>query len=101
MTRLGPVHLRVTDMPAALNVWRDALGLALLGEDATMAELGAGGRTLIVLHAGAEAPLPQKSRDLFHVAIHVTSRRDLAHTAALIVAAGRRGEVEEGKCRSR
>ena len=77
VTRLGPVHLRVTDVPAALNVWRDVLGLALLGEDAVMAGLGAGGRTLIVLHAGAETPLPQKARGLFHVAIHVTSRRDL------------------------
>ncbi|MBZ9763142.1 VOC family protein [Mesorhizobium sp. CA8] len=95
VTRLGPVHLRVTDVPAALNVWRDALGLALLGEDANMAELGAGGRTLIVLHAGAEAPLPQKSRDLFHVAIHTTSRRDLAHTAARLKASGLRYSAQD------
>ncbi|TPO11987.1 VOC family protein [Mesorhizobium sp. B1-1-5] len=95
VTRLGPVHLKVTDVPAALNVWRDALGLALLGEDATMAELGAGGRTLIVLHAGAEAPLPQKSRDLFHVAIHITSRRDLAHTAARLKASGLRFSAQD------
>ena len=88
VTRLGPVHLRVTDVPAALNVWHNTVGLALLGQNAVMAELGAGGRTLIVLHAGAEAPLPQKSRDLFHVAIHVTSRRDLAHTAARLKASG-------------
>ncbi|MBZ9841130.1 VOC family protein [Mesorhizobium sp. CA5] len=95
VTRLGPVHLKVTDVPAALNVWRDALGLALLGEDATMAELGAGGRTLIVLHAGAEAPLPQKSRDLFHVAVHITSRRDLAHTAARLKASGLRFSAQD------
>ncbi|TPI47534.1 catechol 1,2-dioxygenase [Mesorhizobium sp. B2-9-1] len=95
VTRLGPVHLKVTDVPAALNVWRDALGLALLGEDATMAELGAGGRTLIVLHAGAEAPLPQKSCDLFHVAIHITSRRDLAHTAARLKAFGLRFSAQD------
>ncbi|PBB18203.1 VOC family protein [Mesorhizobium sp. WSM4313] len=95
VTRLGPVHLKVTDVPAALNVWRDALGLALLGEDATMAKLGAGGRTLIVLHAGAEAPLPQKARDLFHVAIHITSRRDLAHTAARLKASGLRFSAQD------
>ncbi|TPI75052.1 VOC family protein [Mesorhizobium sp. B2-8-9] len=95
VTRLGPVHLKVTDVPAALNVWRDALGLALLGEDATMAELGAGGRTLIVLHAGAEAPLPQKARDLFHVALHITSRRDLAHTAARLKASGLRFSAQD------
>ncbi|MBZ9770101.1 VOC family protein [Mesorhizobium sp. CA6] len=95
VTRLGPVHLKVTDVPAALNVWRDALGLALLGEDTTMAELGAGGRTLIVLHAGAEAPLPQKARDLFHVAIHITSRRDLAHMAARLKASGLRFSAQD------
>ncbi|CDX27744.1 Glyoxalase/bleomycin resistance protein/dioxygenase [Mesorhizobium plurifarium] len=95
LTRLGPVHLRVTDVPAALNVWRDVLGLALLGEDAVMAGLGVGDRTLIVLHAGAETPLPQKARGLFHVAIHVTSRRDLAHTAARLKASGLRYSAQD------
>ena len=94
-TRLGPVHLKVTDMPAALTVWRDTLGLTLAGEDAAQAELGAGGRTLIVLHAGAEVALPQKSRDLFHVAIHVTTRRDLAHAAARLKASGLRYSAQD------
>ncbi|RWH67663.1 MAG: catechol 1,2-dioxygenase [Mesorhizobium sp.] len=94
-TRLGPVHLKVTDIPSALSVWRDTLGLALAGEDAAQAELGAGGRTLIVLHAGAEVALPQKSRDLFHVAIHVTTRRDLAHTAARLKASGLRYSAQD------
>ncbi|CDX20391.1 Glyoxalase/bleomycin resistance protein/dioxygenase [Mesorhizobium sp. ORS 3324] len=94
-TRLGPVHLRVTDIPAALTVWRDTLGLGLVGEDTATAELGAGGRTLIVLHAGANVPLPQKSRDLFHVAIHVTTRRDLAHAAARLKASGLRYSAQD------
>ena len=94
-TRLGPVHLRVTDIPAALTVWRDTLGLRLGGEDQAMAELGAGGRTLIVLHAGATTPLPQKSRDLFHVAVHVTTRHDLAHTAARLKASGLRYSAQD------
>ncbi|TIV43638.1 MAG: catechol 1,2-dioxygenase, partial [Mesorhizobium sp.] len=45
-TCLGPVHLKVTDIPAALTVWRDTVGLAPAGEDAVLAQLGAGGRTL-------------------------------------------------------
>ncbi|MDX8503438.1 VOC family protein [Mesorhizobium sp. VK4C] len=94
-TRLGPVHLKVTDIPAALTVWRDTLGLEPIGEDGATAELGAGGRTLIVLHAGAETPLPQKSRDLFHVAIHVTTRRDLAHAAARLKASGLRYSAQD------
>lgn len=94
-TRLGPVHLKVTDIPVALTVWRDTLGLVLVGEDDAIAELGAGGGTLIVLHAGASVPLPQKSRDLFHVAIHVTSRRDLAHAAARLKASGLRYSAQD------
>lgn len=94
-TRLGPVHLKVTDIPAALTVWRDTLGLAPAGEDAAQAQLGAGGRTLIVLHAGADVALPQKSRDLFHVAIHVTTRRDLAHAAARLKASGLRYSAQD------
>ncbi|RWF42448.1 MAG: catechol 1,2-dioxygenase, partial [Mesorhizobium sp.] len=94
-TCLGPVHLKVTDIPAALTVWRDTLGLAPAGEDAVLAQLGAGGRTLIVLHAGAEVALPQKSRDLFHVAIHVTTRRDLAHAAARLKASGLRYSAQD------
>ncbi|KUM25094.1 catechol 1,2-dioxygenase [Mesorhizobium loti] len=94
-TRLGPVHLKVTDIPAALTVWRDTLGLEPIGEDGATAELGAGGRTLIVLHAGAQTSLPQKSRDLFHVAIHVTTRRDLAHAAARLKASGLRYSAQD------
>ncbi|MDX8481683.1 VOC family protein [Mesorhizobium sp. VK24D] len=94
-TRLGPVHLRVTDIPAALTIWRDTLGLALVGEDAVTAELGAGGRTLIVLHTGAQLALPQKSRDLFHVAIHVKTRRDFAHAAARLKASGLRYSAQD------
>jgi catechol 2,3-dioxygenase len=94
-TRLGPVHLRVTDTPAALTVWRGTLGLTLFNEDDAAAELGAGGRTLVVLHAGADFALPQKSRDLFHVAIHVTTRRDLAHTAARLKASGLRYSAQD------
>ncbi|UCI06369.1 VOC family protein [Mesorhizobium sp. B1-1-8] len=89
-TRLGPVHLRVIDSTAALATWCDAVGLTLLGEDGSTAELGVDGKPLIVLHGGANGPLPQKARDLFHVAIHVTSRRDLAHAAARLEASGLR-----------
>ena len=94
-TRLGPVHLKVTDIQAALTVWRDTLGLAVIGEEIDATELGAGGRTLIVLHAGAQVALPQKSRDLFHVAIHVTTRHDLAHTAARLAASGLRHSAQD------
>lgn len=94
-THLGPVHLRVIDITAALPVWRDAVGLSLLGEDDAVAGLGVDGKALIVLHEGAEVALPQKGRGLFHVAIHVTTRRDLAHAAARLKASGLRYSAQD------
>ncbi|MER9222313.1 hypothetical protein NKI48_25980 [Mesorhizobium sp. M0644] len=80
-TRLGPVNLRVVDIPAGLPVWRDVVGLSTLTRDGGIAELGVDGKTLIALHAGATTVLPSKSRDLFHIAIHVTTRKELARVA--------------------
>ncbi|TIX67252.1 MAG: catechol 1,2-dioxygenase, partial [Mesorhizobium sp.] len=94
-THLGPVHLRVVNIAAALPVWRDAVGLSLLGEDDAVAGLGVDGKALIVLHEGAAVALPQKARDLFHVAIHVTTRRDLAHAAARLKASGLRYSAQD------
>jgi catechol 2,3-dioxygenase len=94
-THLGAVHLRVVDIPAALPVWVDAVGLAVLGGEGAVAELGVDGKTLLVLHEGADVALPQKSRDLFHVAIHVMTRKDLAHAAARLKASGRRYSAQD------
>lgn len=94
-TRLGPVHLRVVDIPAALPVWRDVVGLSTLTRDGGIAELGVDGKTLIVLHAGATNVLPSKSRDLFHVAIHVTTREELARVAARLRASGLRHSAQD------
>jgi catechol 2,3-dioxygenase len=94
-TRLGPVHLRVVDIPAALSVWRDVVGLSTLTMDGGIAELGLDGKSLIVLHAGATTVLPSKSRDLFHVAIHVTTRKELARVAARLRASGLRHGAQD------
>jgi len=94
-TFLGPVHLRVVDIAAALPVWVDAVGLAVLGDDGRAVGLGVDGKALIVLHAGADAVLPPKSRDLFHVAIHVTTRKELARVAARLKASGLRHSAQD------
>ena len=94
-TYLGPVHLRVIDIAAALPVWVDAVGLAVLGDDGATVGLGVDGKALIVLHAGADAVLPPKSRDLFHVAIHVTTRKELARVAARLKASGLRHSAQD------
>jgi len=85
-TRLGPVHIAVTDPEKALAVWRDLVGLTLLGRDDGAIRLGAGGRTLIVLHPGAERAVVEHTAGLYHVAIHVPARRDLAVAIARLFA---------------
>lgn len=94
-TRLGPVHLRVIDTPAALPLWRDVVGLAVLANDGGTADLGVEGKSLIVLHTGATTALPPKSRGLFHVAVHVTTRKELARVAARLRASGVRHGAQD------
>ncbi len=86
-TRLGPVHVAVTDGERALAVWRDLVGLTEIGRDGETIRLGAGGQPLIVLHPGAERPVVRNTSGLYHVAIHVPERSDLARVAARLIAA--------------
>lgn len=80
-TTLGPVHLAVTDRTKALAIWRDVVGLELLADKDGVLTLGAGGKPLIVLETGATAPVTPRSIGLYHVAIHVPKRADLAQMA--------------------
>jgi len=77
-TRLGPVRIGVTNRDNALLVWRDVVGLELISEDAEALHLGAGGKELITLELGATRPFPDRSLGLYHVAIHVPTRKALA-----------------------
>jgi len=86
-TRLGPVHIAVTDGERALTVWRDLVGLTEIGRDGDTIRLGAGGKPLIILHPGAERPVVRNTSGLYHVAIHVPERSDLARVTARLIAA--------------
>ncbi len=80
-TTLGPVHIAVTDRDKALVIWSDVVGLELLSEDGNELRLGAGGKVLIVLETGATRPVVQRTTGLYHVAIHVPKRTDMAQFA--------------------
>lgn len=80
-TTLGPVHLAVTDRSKALAIWQDVVGLELIGETGNELALGAGGKVLIVLETGATRPSVPRTIGLYHVAVHVPSRSDLAQMA--------------------
>ena len=80
-TKLGPVHIAVTDKARALAIWRDVVGLELLAERGNELSLGVGGKVLIVLETGALRPVVQRTTGLYHVAIHVPKRTDMAQFA--------------------
>lgn len=80
-TTLGPVQIAVTDRDKALAIWRDVVGLELIAEDGNTLQLGVGDKVLIVLETGAVRPVVQKTTGLYHVAIHVPKRTDMAQLA--------------------
>jgi Predicted ring-cleavage extradiol dioxygenase len=80
-TKLGPVHIAVTDRNKALAIWQDVVGLDLLDQQGNSLHMGAGGKTLIVLETGATRPVVPRTIGLYHVAIHVPRRVDLAQMA--------------------
>jgi catechol 2,3-dioxygenase len=80
-TALGPVHIGVTDRARALAIWRDVVGLELIGEAGNELRLGVAGKALIVLETGAVRPVVQHTTGLYHVAIHVPKRTDMAQFA--------------------
>ncbi len=77
-TRLDAVHIGVTSAARALAVWRDVVGLEVIRETAAQIDLGIGTNVLIVLHLDSDQPVAPRTTGLYHVAIHVPQRRDLA-----------------------
>ena len=80
-THFGPVHIAVTDRAKALAIWRDVVGLELLAETPAELRLGVAGKALITLELGAGRPVVEHTIGLYHVAIHVPTRPDLAQMA--------------------
>lgn len=78
MLDMGPVHLSVTDGDRASRFYRDTLGLTALPGEGAAVSLGAAGRELVVLHPGSSTPVARGTTGLYHLAIVVPSRRELA-----------------------
>jgi catechol 2,3-dioxygenase len=78
-TVIGYVHLTVSDLERSLAFYQDILGFKLHRRDGDTAHLGAGGPDLLLLteRPGAR-PRPSRSTGLYHFAILVPSRADLA-----------------------
>jgi catechol 2,3-dioxygenase len=80
--RLGPVHLTVADLERSLGYYTDAIGLDRLSREDGAASLGADGRELLVLVEEPGARPAFGYTGLFHFALLVPTRVDLARWLA-------------------
>lgn len=81
-TRLGAVHLDVTDGENSKAFWTQYIGLHPISESDDSIELGVDGEVMIVLHPGATSPVVRRKNGLYHVAIHVPAQKELARISA-------------------
>ncbi|TMC51818.1 MAG: glyoxalase [Chloroflexi bacterium] len=81
-TGMGAVDLAVTDGETALRFYRDYVGLKPLPSEGNEIRMGAGNRELVVLHPGAERAVAPKTSGLYHLAIVLPDRRELARVIA-------------------
>jgi catechol 2,3-dioxygenase len=77
-TGMGAVELAVTDSDRALRFYRDYVGLTPVTGGGEEVHMAAAGRELLVLHPGAERPVVPRTSGLYHFAIVVPDRRELA-----------------------
>jgi len=84
-TGVGAVHLAVTDGQRALDFYRDVLGLAVLSRTGEEIRLGAEGRELVVLTPGASRQVLDRTTGLYHLALLVPDRRELARVVGRLM----------------
>ena len=87
-TRLGPVHLVVTDTERSAAFYAEAVGLRTHRRDDGVAALGAGAEDLLVLHEVPGAGPPAGHAGLYHFALLHPSRGELARAARRLAATG-------------
>ena len=79
-TRIGAVSLAVADLDRALGFYQEALGFQVHRRDGGAAALGAGGPDLLRLVEQPGARPARGVTGLYHFAVLVPSRRDLARS---------------------
>jgi catechol 2,3-dioxygenase len=77
-TRMGAVHLTVADLERSIGFYHRALGLRVVHRDGAGATLGSGGPDLLVLVEEPGARPARRVCGLYHYALLVPERRDLA-----------------------
>ena len=79
-TTIGAVHLTVSDLDRSVGFYETHLGLISHHRDHRTAGLGAGALDLLVLSQNASAPRAPGTTGLYHFALLVPSRADLARS---------------------
>lgn len=78
-TTLGPVTLAVANLSRSVTFYTQLLGLETISTRDGAADLGAGGQTLLhLIEQPGAMPQPRRSTGLYHVAILLPTRADLA-----------------------
>jgi catechol 2,3-dioxygenase len=88
-TSIGAVGLTVGDLDRAQRFYEQAIGLETFNRSGDTARLGAGGETLVELIGDPDAPpRPPGTSGLFHLAILVPDRVELARALRRVADAG-------------
>jgi catechol 2,3-dioxygenase len=85
-TRIGAVELTVADLDRSVAWYRAALGLQPRAREGASAALGAGGEDLVVLHERRDARPAGRHAGLYHFALLLPSRQELARAALRLAA---------------
>ena len=83
---IGAVHLTISDLDRSIRFYEAHLGFVVHRRAAHAASLGAGARDLLVLTRSDKAPRVRGTTGLYHFAILVPSRADLARALRRLVA---------------
>ena len=87
-TRLGYVHLTVSDMNRSLHYYQNSLGLKMQKLEGDTAFLGAGKENLLLLTEVRGAKRIPRTTGLYHFALLVPSRVELAKVLRNLVGSG-------------
>ena len=79
-TQMGRVHLTVADLRRSLDYYQQDIGLTRLRQEGDTAYLSTGQHELLVLTEQPNARPTRRTTGLYHFALLVPSRLDLAHT---------------------
>jgi catechol 2,3-dioxygenase len=85
-TRIGAVHLTISDLRRSVRFYETHLGFVVNRRDDRTAWLGAGGPDLLILSQCETAPRVRGTTGLYHFAILVPSRAELGRSLRRLVA---------------